>query len=161
LREIAKCTTTGNNFWEDWMTRVLALAACFCLIVANSTLAQTAGSIQKLDDAWSHAFNKGDAAAIAAMYAPDADVLPPGHDMVKGRTAIEAFWKGATQQLGSARLLVVDVTPLGPRAAREIGTFSFETRTQPPQPVVGKYVVVWRRIGDRWLLTTDIWNTNK
>ncbi|HEY2540593.1 MAG TPA: nuclear transport factor 2 family protein, partial [Stellaceae bacterium] len=107
------------------MTRVLALAACFCLIVANSTLAQTAGSIQKLDDAWSQAFNKGDTAAIAAMYAPYADVLPPGHDMVKGRTAIEAFWKGATQQLGSARLLVVDVTPLGPRAAREIGTFSF------------------------------------
>ena len=134
------------------VTRILALAACFCLVVAGSTLAQTAGSIQKLDDAWSQAFNKGDAAAIAAMYAPDADVLPPGHDMVKGRAA---------QQLGGARLVVVDVAPLGPRAAREIGTFSFETKAQPPQPVVGKYVVVWRRIGDRWLLATDIWNTNK
>ena len=86
------------------MTRLLALAACFCFGVAGSALAQTAGSIQKLDNAWSQAFNRGDAAAIAAMYAPNADVLPPGHDMVKGRAAIEAFWKGATQQLGGASL---------------------------------------------------------
>jgi uncharacterized protein (TIGR02246 family) len=117
--------------------------------------------IQKLDDSWSAAFNKGGAAALAAMYAPDAYVLPPGHDIVQGRPAIEAFWRGAMQQLGDAKLVAVNVLPLGPRAAREIGTFSFQTKTQPPHPAVGKYVVVWRHIGDRWLLATDIWNTNE
>ncbi len=59
------------------------------------------------------------------------------------------------------KLVAVDVAPLGRSAAREIGTFSFETKAQPPQPVVGKYVVVWRKIGGHWLLATDIWNTNK
>lgn len=143
------------------MLRILALILVLALASAGSALAQTAASIQKLDDAWSDAFNKGDAAAVAAMYAEDAYLLPPGHDMVKGRAAIEAFWKGASQQLGNGKLVVVDVAPLGPRAAREIGTFSFETKAQPPQPVLGKYVVVWRKIGNRWLLATDIWNTNK
>jgi uncharacterized protein (TIGR02246 family) len=143
------------------MIRVSALVVCFCCIFAGSTLAQTAALIQKLDDAWSAAFDKGDAAALAAMYTPDAYVLPAGHDMVRGRAAIEAFWKGAAQQLGDAKLVVVNVVPLGPRAAREIGTFSFATKSQPPQPMVGKYVVVWRQIGGRWLLATDIWNNNK
>jgi uncharacterized protein (TIGR02246 family) len=143
------------------VARTLGLVICCCFVFAGSAMAQTVASIQKLDDAWSQAFDNGDAVAIAAMYAEDAYVLPPGHRMVKGRAAIEAFWKAATQQLGNARLTVVDVASLGPRAAREIGTFSFDTKTQPPQPEVGKYVVVWRKIGDRWLLATDIWNMNK
>src|SRR5271165_6117285 len=109
-----------------------AIALCAVLAMAGPARAQTAAAIQKLDDAWSAAFNNGDAAAVAAMYADDAYVLPAGHDMVKGRAAIAAFWKGAAQQLGNARLVVVDVLPLAPRAAREIGTFSFETKAQPP-----------------------------
>jgi uncharacterized protein (TIGR02246 family) len=143
------------------MTRAFALAACFCCALAAPAPAQTARLIQTLDDAWSAAYNKGDAATLAGMYAPDAYVLPQGHDMVRGRAAIEAFWKGATQELGNAKLVVVNVMPLGPGAAREIGTFSFHTKTQPSHPVVGKYVVVWRNIGGRWRLATDIWNTNE
>jgi len=143
------------------MSRALMFALCVGLAFTRSALAQTTASIQKADDAWAAAFNKGDAAAIAAKYAADAYVLPPGHDMVKGRAAIEAFWKGATAQLGAAKLVAVDVAPLGPRAGREIGTFSFETKAQPPQPVTGKYVVIWRKIGNEWLLSTDIWNMNK
>jgi uncharacterized protein (TIGR02246 family) len=143
------------------MIRFSAIMLCAVLAMASPASAQTAAAIQKLDDAWSAAFNNGDAAAIAAMYAEDAYALPAGHDMVKGRAAIEAFWKEMAQQLGNAKLVVVDVAPLGPRAAREIGTFSFETKAQPPQPVTGKYVVVWRKIGNRWLLATDIWNMNK
>jgi uncharacterized protein (TIGR02246 family) len=143
------------------MPRIAALVLCVGLTFAGSAWAQTAATIQKLNDKWTDAFNKGDAAAVAAMYAEDAYVLPPGHDVVKGRGAIEAFWKQAAQQVGDAKLVTVDVMPLGPRAAREIGTVTLQTRAQPPQQVVGKYAVVWRKIGGRWLLATDIWNMNK
>jgi hypothetical protein len=44
---------------------------------------------------------------------------------------------------------------------REIGTVTLQTKAQPPQQIVGKYVVVWHRIGRHWLLSTDIWNSNK
>jgi ketosteroid isomerase-like protein len=64
-------------------------------------------------------------------------------------------------QLGDAKLNTIDIQSLGPGAAREIGTFSFKTKAQPPQEVTGKYVVVWRKMGGQWQLATDIWNMNK
>jgi ketosteroid isomerase-like protein len=30
-----------------------------------------------------------------------------------------------------------------------------------PQEVVGKYVVVWEKVGDDWKLAADIWNDGK
>ena len=124
-------------------------------------LAQDRATIEKLNDVWTAAFNKGDAAAVAALYTEDAYVLPPGSDMIKGRAAVEAFWRQAAQQMTDAKLTAVDVLPLGPDAAREVGTVTLKTKSQPPQEVVGKYVVVWRKIGADWKLATDIWNTSK
>ena len=132
-----------------------------CLSLSAPALAQSKATIEKLNDAWTAAFNKGDAAAVAALYTEDAYVLPPGSAMVKGRPAIEAFWRQAAQQMTDAKLTTVDVLPLGRSAAREIGTVTLKTKSQPAQEVVGKYVVVWRKIGRDWKLATDIWNTDK
>jgi len=142
------------------MARIAIFVACF-LLSASPAWAQAKSSIEKLNAEWMAAFNKGDAKGLAAMYTPDAYVLPAGAEMAKGRKAIQAFWAKATQQLADAKLTTVDVMSLGPGAAREIGTFSFKTKGQTPETVVGKYAVVWRKIGGRWLLATDIWNMNK
>ena len=131
-----------------------------CLSLGSPALAQKA-TIEKLNDAWTAAFNKGDAAAVAALYTEDAYVLPPGSAMVKGRAAIETFWRQAAQQMTDAKLTTVDVLPLGRSAAREVGTVTLKTKSQPPQEVVGKYVVVWRKVGRDWKLAADIWNTDK
>lgn len=131
------------------------------LSVGSPALAQNKATIEKLNDVWTAAFNKGDAAAVAALYAEDAYVLPPGSAMVKGRPAIEAFWRQAAQQMTDAKLTTVDVLPLGRSAAREIGTVTLKTKSQPPQEIVGKYVVLWRKVGRDWKLATDIWNTDK
>ena len=141
------------------MWRVVMIIGC--LSVCSPALAQNKATIEKLNDVWTAAFNKGDAAAVAALYTEDAYVLPPGSAMVKGRAAIEAFWRQAAQQMSDAKLTTVDVLPLGRSAAREIGTVTLKTKSQPPQEVVGKYVVVWRKIGRDWKLATDIWNTDK
>ncbi|WP_246776905.1 DUF4440 domain-containing protein [Microvirga sp. VF16] len=102
-----------------------------------------------------------DAAAVAALYTEDAVILPPGGEMMKGRRAIQVFWKGAAEQLGDGKLTTVDVKPLGSEAVREIGTFTFRTKGAQPQEITGKYVVVWEKVGSDWKLATDIWNTNK
>jgi uncharacterized protein (TIGR02246 family) len=143
------------------MRRIAMLGFCLALSFAGPALAQSKATIQKLNDEWTAAFDKGDAAGVAALYATDAYVLPPGGEMVKGRAAIEAFWKAAMQQVSQPKLEALDVLPLGPRAAREIGAVTLETKGQPPQQLVGKYVVVWRKLGGKWLLATDIWNMNK
>jgi uncharacterized protein (TIGR02246 family) len=142
------------------MTRIALFLACL-LLSASPALAQAKDSIQKLNAEWVTAFNKGDAKSLAAMYAPDAYVLPPGAEMAKGHNAIETFWRNAVKQLGDAKLTTVDVQSLGPGAAREVGTVSFKTKAQPPEQVAGKYLVVWRKMGGQWQIAADIWNTNK
>ena len=142
------------------MQRIANLAICVVLI-AGSAMAQQKPSIQKINEDWMAAFNKGDAAAVAALYAEDAYVLPAGAEMAKGRRAIEAFWKKTVQQLGDAKLKTLDLQSLGPGSAREVGTFSFKTKGDQPQELIGKYVVVWRKMGGQWKLITDIWNMNK
>jgi uncharacterized protein (TIGR02246 family) len=139
----------------------IAIIIGWLSIGAVPALAQDRTTIEKLNDVWTAAFNKGDAAAVAALYTEDAYVLPPGSEIVRGRAAIEAFWRQAAQQMGDAKLTTADVLPLGPEAAREIGTVILKTKTQPPQEVVGKYVVIWRKTAGEWKLATDIWNTNK
>jgi hypothetical protein len=93
---------------------------------------------------------------------------PPGFSpphfhpgMVKGRAAIEALWKNMAEQVSDPKLTTLDVKPLGPSAAREIGTFSIKTKGPMPREVTGKYVVVWEKIGSDWKLAADIWNDGK
>src|SRR5215831_10145805 len=130
-------------------------------LAATPALAQDRATIEKLNEVWMAAFNKGDAAAVAALYTENAYVLPPGAEIVKGRPAIETFWRQAAQQMGDAKLTTLEVQPLGPRAAQEIGIVTLKTKSQPPQQIPGKYAVLWRKVGGKWKLATDIWNTNK
>jgi ketosteroid isomerase-like protein len=53
------------------------------------------------------------------------------------------------------------VKALGPSAAREIGTFSLKTKGPRPQEVMGKYLVVWEKVGSEWKFAADIWNDGK
>jgi len=114
--------------------------------------------------AWAAAANRGDAAAVAAMYTETATMLPPGVDMQKGRAAIQKTIANiGGSGIKNFALTTVDVAQVGPDTAREIGRFSLDA----PGPrkhwvkVEGKYVVVWKLVGGKWLLDVDIWNTNK
>ena len=140
--------------------RSIALVIAFVVSLTATALAQKA-EIEAVNTKFMELFNKGDFAGIASLYTIDATVLPPGSAMVHGRAAIEAMWKSTAEQVGDPKLTTVDVKPLGPSAAREIGTFALKTKGSPPQDVTGKYVVVWEKVGNDWMLTTDIWNEGK
>ena len=139
----------------------LALAAAVMIMLAGPALAQSKEVIQKLNDEWAAAFNKGDAGAVAALYTADAYVLPVGAPMVKGRADIQKFWAGAMQHHGEIKLTTLDVKPLGPDAAREIGTATFRTKGANPQDEALKYAVVWQKEEGQWKLLQDIWNMDK
>jgi uncharacterized protein (TIGR02246 family) len=133
--------------------RVIVMLTCLMLAAAPA-LAQNKAKMQKLNDRWADAFNKGDAAAVAAMYTADAYVLPAGAQM------IEAMWRQNMQQIGNVKCTTIDVKPLGSSAAGEIGTCTFKTKAQPPQDGALKYAVVWRKDGGQWKLLQDIWNSD-
>ena len=132
-----------------------------CLLGPHASVAQDKASIQSLNDKFAAAFNAGDFAAVASHYTEDAVLLPPGAEMMKGRSAIQTFWKAAAEGVSDLKLTATDVKPLGTDAAREIGLFTLKIKGQQSQEVAGKYVVVWQKVGSEWKLATDIWNTNK
>lgn len=133
---------------------VLVLAA-----VAPPARAQSAAMIQAQNDKLAAAFNRGDAAAVRAMYGDDAFVLPAGGEMVRGKDLLP-FWRAVVERIGSFKRVTVDVKPLGPDVVREIGRFSFSTKRELRE-TAGKYVVVWQNIGGEWKLATDIWNMDQ
>jgi uncharacterized protein (TIGR02246 family) len=117
--------------------------------------------IEAANAKWADFFNKGDFAGVASLYTDDATAFPPGSGIVKGRAAIEAMWKGMAEQVGDPKFTTLEVKPLGPSAAQEIGSFSLKTKGTTPGEVTGKYLVVWEKVGSDWKLSADIWNDGK
>jgi uncharacterized protein (TIGR02246 family) len=138
----------------------IALVLAFLVGLSAPVFAQKA-AIEAVNAKWMEFFNQGDFAGIASLYTDDATAFPPGSAMVKGSAAIGAMWKSMAAQVSDPKVTTLDVKPLGPSAAREIGTFSLKTKGPTPKEVTGKYVVVWEKVGDQWKLAADIWNDGK
>ena len=110
------------------------------------------------------ALNAKDAKAAAAAYSEDAVLIPPGEPLVRGREAIEEYWRGAIE-LGGIR--DVSVETMDARSSGSLGyeTGSFELTVNGPdgEAVVdrGRYIELLRREPDgRWLSTHGIWNAS-
>jgi len=144
----------------EWIMRRIVLMIAFLVGLIAPALAQKA-EIEAVNAKWMELFNKGDFAGVASLYTDDATAFPPGSGMVKGSAAIGAMWKSMAEQVSDPKVTTLDVKPLGPAAAREIGTFSLKTKGPTPQEVTGKYVVVWEKVGADWKLAADIWNDGK
>ena len=140
--------------------RAIALVIAFLSALTAPAFAQKA-EIEAANAKWVDFFNKGDFAGVASLYTEDAAAFPPGSAMVKGREAIGMMWKNMAEKVTDPKVTTLDVKPLGPITAREIGTFRLKTKGPMPQEVTGKYVVVWEKIGGDWKLAADIWNEGK
>ncbi len=118
-------------------------------------------AIAETNALFADAIQRGDVSAAAQVYTDDATLLPPGHPRVRGRADIEAFWAGATSQLGltDVSLETVDLD-IGVRRAEEIGRYVLAGDGGVIDE--GKYVVIWRRQpGPSWKWHVDIWNSDR
>ncbi len=137
--------------------RAIMLGLLAALSLATVARADDKANIQALNDQFSAAANSGNGAAIAALYAPDATMLPPDNSVVSG-PAIGPYLGGLSKGVANFKLTTTDVVRLSPDYIREIGTVSFDTRGDKPVSVKSTYVVVWKRIGGAWKLWTDIFH---
>jgi uncharacterized protein (TIGR02246 family) len=106
------------------------------------------------------AVERGDAAALAALYSQQAILLPPHSDFVSGGDAIRQFWQQVLELgIKQVALETLEVQDYGD-TAHEVGRYTL--RMGDGQPVdSGKYLVVWRREGGTWKLHRDVWNTSR
>jgi uncharacterized protein (TIGR02246 family) len=127
----------------------------------------TLGDIRKKIDAinkgFVEAFNRGDLAAAMRVYTEDATILPPNTEMIKGKKAITAYWQGALNMgVKEAQLETVEVTPMGEKAACEIGTYVLKIHPEGGQAFTdkGKYMMVWKLVDGSWKWDSDAWNSS-
>ena len=140
---------------------LLMSAACSGCTSKEAGVSSARAGIEEGNAKFSKAYERGDSAAVAALYTQNAIVFPPGGEMVKGRQAIGEFWK-ATRDSGvkSATLTTVDVGESGD-LAYEVGTILLTIQPEGKEPATAsaKSVVVWERQTDgSWQLHRDIWN---
>ncbi len=120
---------------------------------------------EKLREQWQRAFAAGDSGALAEMYWPDADLLPPGGDKKTGAADIRKFWEEqmaafAKPTIGTSKIVVVS-----PTFIVETGLLNFEHKTPsetgPRKAFIGHYVVVWRKSKNSWKIAVDTWNSSE
>lgn len=123
-------------------------------------MTQAAEAIARGNASFGQYFEKGDPAAVAALYTSDAQLFPPGSEVVTGRGAIEGFWK-AVMDMGIAgvRLETSEIVTPGDTAI-ETGRYVLRG-ADGAELDNGKYLVVWRQEGGEWRLHRDIWNTSQ
>jgi ketosteroid isomerase-like protein len=106
------------------------------------------------------AIRSRDMSALDHVYTPDANILPPGADMIQGIAGIKNFWLKAivTLDVKDASLTTVSAESAGDTVI-EIGRAELTLAGDQRIPV--KYVVHWKRDGEAWKWHTDIWNMNQ
>ena len=111
------------------------------------------------------AFNAGDAAGVAALFAEDAVSLPDHHAAVEGRAAIESYMRDTFGQYTANISVTPGETEVAGDIGHEHGSFTVTMTPKTGGQAMtqnGKYLVVLKRGSDgRWLIHHDVDNTNE
>ncbi len=120
---------------------------------------EAAAAIAATNQRFMDAYDRGDAASVAAFYTSDGQLLPANSGTIQGHAAIEEFWTGAMAMgIKSAQLTTVELDVQGGTAI-EIGQYSLAGEGGMVLDQ-GKYLVVWKLDGGAWKLHRDMWTTS-
>jgi len=121
-----------------------------------------AGAIRRMGDEWARHWNAEDLDGVAAVYAEDAVYLPPHHEAVHGRDAIREYLKAPLSHgVSDLAFEVTYIKQQGP-IAWDVGTYrmAIPQNEGPKREDHGKYLTVWRRVGQNWLIAADAWSSD-
>ncbi len=112
---------------------------------------------------FSTAFIAQDFDAMANSYTQDAKLIPLGVPIIEGREAIKARWiSGKDTKILSHGMDTSGVKITGDYAY-DYGYYhgTSQKGKEPISSWKGKYVVVWKKVGEDWKMYIDIWNRLK
>jgi uncharacterized protein (TIGR02246 family) len=143
---------------------IAALAVTACATVPHVDYASEEASIRGLGQRYMQAVRAKDAAAIAALFAPDGYFMPPNAPMAAGSLGIQNMWSNMLK-MPDLQLAIspvrIDIAKAGD-LANEVGTYQATVNT-PAGKVddVGKYTMVWKKISGEWKIESDIFNSDR
>jgi len=134
---------------------LVMLLVCAVPLVARAGDGGAKAGIEAGLKKFADAVAKGDAAALAKLYAVDGAILPPGRPMLKGREAIEKEFAGLVTAFKKISFTTREIYPMG-NLALEVSAWKLEDASgKGPE---GKALVLWKKTGKTWELYRDIWN---
>ena len=143
---------------------VFVMSALLASCSAPATESASRIELGQMNRDFAAALNAKDAAAAAGLYTEDAVLIPPGEPVVRGRSAIEEYWRNALE-LGGVREVSVETMDALSSGALGYETGSFVLTADGPdgEPVIdrGRYIELLRLEPDgTWRSTHGIWNAS-
>jgi uncharacterized protein (TIGR02246 family) len=145
----------------SWLAAGIVALAGSLAGLAHAASADEA-AIRAQTASWEKAYNGGDAKGVAAQYAEDALLLPPGAPAVSGRAGILAFFTKDIADSKAAGVVFVinpktDVGVSG-NLGWESGTYKATVKGVVVE--TGKFLSVSRKKDGKWLYFRDTWNAD-
>jgi uncharacterized protein (TIGR02246 family) len=152
------------------MKRTSRLAVGIVALVGSMTGLAYAASPASADEvairaqttSWGKAYNGGDAKAVAALYAEDALLLPPGASGVSGRaTILQYFTKDIADSKAAGAVFALDPkTDVGVSGNMGWESGMYKVTVKGAVVETGKFLSVSRKKDGKWLYIRDTWNAD-
>lgn len=141
---------------------LLSLAACASSPHSSDPAADQA-ALHAGTTSWMKAYNAGDVDRIIALYAKDAVVSPPHAPTVTGHAAIRSYLTADIAGAKAAGVTLVDgKSDAGVSGDLGWHSGSFKVTDKSGATVdTGHYMEICNRIDGKWLITRDIWNSDR
>ena len=155
---LASTALSQENRTEQSSKPVVAATAV--ATAGTDALAEVRRAIDKGNAQWVEAWEKGDPAMTAALFAEDGIMLARNGRIIRGRGQILERQRAAMQSVtGGVKVTVTTVDLwLDGETAYETGKYSYKYQ-EKGQPVVeeGRYVTIWKHQKDgSWKLVMDM-----
>jgi len=121
-----------------------------------------AAAIRAQTTSWAAAYNAGDAKGVAAQYAENALLLPPGASGVSGRAGILAYFTKdiAVSQAAGVVFVIDPKTDVGISGNIGWESGTFKVLVKGAVVATGKFLSVSRKKDGKWSYIRDTWNTD-
>jgi len=118
-------------------------------------------SIEEVNATYSEAIQEGNLAGAVAGYTDDATMVPPDGGLVKGKQAIEEYYR-TLFQMGMKEVVLTTIEVEGSGGTvYEIGKTRVRIQPEGQEAIQdsSKYLVIWKRQADgTWKVHVDIWS---
>src|SRR5262245_49914592 len=136
--------------------RVLVTVLLMSVLVACAPVSQNTGLTSSGDPAvvnnvrneFKSAFNAGDAAKVASLYATDAGIMPTHQPVISGRAGIENYDKAFVEMFTAALNIAPGETKVFGDRALDRGTYTIQLTPKTggsPMMDEGKYLILLQR----------------
>ena len=121
-------------------------------------------SIAAGNKAFADAVRAKNSKALSMVYTTDGQLMPTGAPVQQGHAAIAAVFQSVMDSgVVDAELTTQELGPMCapgavPEMVYERGLYTLKTATGVADS--GKYIVLWKCVGGKWLYYIDIFNTN-